>query len=101
MKVHSKKEDIPMAGTLTPKQAAEKPDRKPVLIHPMAVTLTPEQAAEKYSLNIGTLANLRSKKEGPPFLIVGKRKVLYSVADLERWLFSQAVKTKDSLRDES
>jgi hypothetical protein len=66
----------------------------------MAVTITPEQAAERYNLNIGTLANLRSRREGSRYLKVGRRKVLYRVADLESWLFSQPVKTKDSLDDE-
>jgi hypothetical protein len=66
----------------------------------MAITMSPEQVAERYSLNLGTLANLRSRREGPAFLRVGKRKVLYRVTDLESWLFSQFVKTKDSIGDE-
>lgn len=63
----------------------------------MQITITPDQAAEKYGLNKGTLANLRSKKQGAPYLRIG-RKVLYRVADLEKWLFSGSVKTVDEVR---
>jgi hypothetical protein len=67
----------------------------------MPITMTPEQVAERYSCNIGTLANMRSRREGPAFLRVGKRKVMYRVDDFERWLFSQPVKTKDSIGEEA
>lgn len=58
----------------------------------MAVTITPEQAAERYGICRGSLANMRNKKQGPPYLKVG-RKVLYPVKDFEAWLFSNPVKT--------
>ncbi len=50
------------------------------------VSITPTEVAERYGLNKGTLANMRSKKEGPPYVKIGK-KILYKVIDLEKWLF--------------
>ncbi len=62
----------------------------------MSITITPEQAEERYGTNRGTLANLRNRKQGPPYLKVG-RKVLYPVKDFEAWLFSNPVKTTASM----
>ena len=61
--------------------------------------ISPTEAAEIYSLNAGSLANLRSKRRGPKFYKVG-RKILYAVEDLEAWLKRQPVLTIDSLDDE-
>lgn len=63
----------------------------------MHITITPDQAAERYGLNKGTLANMRSKKEGPPYLKRG-RKIFYKVSDLEAWLFAGSVKTLSEVR---
>ncbi len=41
---------------------------------------------------LGTLANLRSKKQGPKFFKVGK-KVVYRPEDIEAWLFRNPVLT--------
>ena len=68
---------------------------KPEVIK-MGVTINVEQAVERYGLNRGTLANLRNQKKGPPYLKVG-RKVLYRVTDFEAWLFSEPVKTIESV----
>lgn len=68
----------------------------------MSVTMSPEQAAERYGINKGTLANLRSKKQGPPYLKMpgqGKKKntkILYRVKDFEAWVFANPVKTMES-----
>lgn len=61
----------------------------------MSVTITPEQAAERYGINKGSLANMRNKKKGPPYLKIG-RKVLYRVSDFEAWIFANPVKTMES-----
>jgi len=58
------------------------------------VSVTPEQAAKLYGLNVGSLANMRCRRQGPRFFRVGK-KVLYKVEDLERWLFDEPVMTID------
>lgn len=62
----------------------------------MSITITPEQAEGRYGTNKGTLANLRNRRQGPPYLKVG-RKVLYRVEDFERWLFANPVKTMASV----
>jgi len=61
-------------------------------------TITPRQAAEFYNLNLGTLANYRSQKKGPPYLRV-YGKILYRVDQFEAWLFSNPVKTMDSIEE--
>jgi hypothetical protein len=58
------------------------------------VSITPEQAAKLYGLNAGSLANLRSRRQGPRYYKVGK-KIVYRVEDLERWLFDEPVMTLD------
>ena len=62
--------------------------------------ISPQEAAELYSLSVGTLANLRCKKQGPKYYCVG-RKVLYFVDDLEAWIKRNLVLTMDSLSEES
>ncbi len=60
------------------------------------ITITPDEAVAIYGVNKGTLANLRSKKLGAPYLQVG-RKILYPVKAFEEWLFSNPVKTMESV----
>jgi hypothetical protein len=60
------------------------------------VSVSPEQAAELYGLKVGSLANMRCRKQGPRYYKVGKgKKVVYRVEDLERWLFEEPVMTLD------
>jgi hypothetical protein len=59
--------------------------------------ISPEIAEIRYSIPKGTLANWRSLKQGPPFFRVNRR-VLYRVSDFEEWLFSEPVKTIDSVK---
>jgi len=61
----------------------------------MNVTITPKQVSERYNLVLGTLANMRYRKEGPSYIKVGKRKILYRVEDIERFLDGGRVQTKD------
>jgi hypothetical protein len=58
--------------------------------------LTAEDLAAEYRLSAGHLANLRCKGLGPSFYRVG-RKILYDVVEVDRWIRSQPVLTKDSL----
>lgn len=58
----------------------------------MSITITPEQAVERYGVCKGSLANMRNRKQGPPYLKVG-RKVLYDVKSFEAWVFANPVKT--------
>ena len=55
------------------------------------------EVAERYSLCLGTLGNMRSRKEGPRFFKNGKR-VVYRPEDVEKWLFGSPVETIDSVQ---
>jgi predicted DNA-binding transcriptional regulator AlpA len=50
------------------------------------VYLRPHQAATATNLSQSTLAKMRMRGDGPPFLKVGGRVVLYDKRDLEAWL---------------
>ena len=52
--------------------------------------LTPKKAAEVFGLSAKTLANLRSQRKGPRFVKL-RKKVLYPVDELERWLKENGV----------
>jgi len=58
---------------------------------------SPELISELYGIPTGTLANLRSKREGPQYYKAGKRKVLYFIDDVETWLRKKPVLTSDCL----
>lgn len=60
--------------------------------------LTPEGVCEVYSIPKGTLANLRWKGKGPRYHKRGKR-IVYFIEDVEKWLKSEPVQTKDSIRE--
>lgn len=54
--------------------------------------LTAAEAAQMLRLADGTLANLRSRGEGPPYTRVGDRgRILYRLADIEDWLATRRV----------
>ncbi len=55
-----------------------------------------QQAGEMFGISPGTLANLRSRREGPKFYKVGRR-ALYNVAELEEWVTRKPMLTRDSL----
>lgn len=50
--------------------------------------ITPEELARLLKMREKTLANQRSRGEGPPFLRVG-RSIRYSRAEVEVWLVDQ------------
>lgn len=52
----------------------------------MQKLLTPSQLSERWSINVGTLRNWRSKGKGLPFLKLGDGKgsrVMYRIEDVE------------------
>lgn len=53
-----------------------------------ARTVNPEEAAERLGLEASTLANMRWRGGGPPYLKVGGR-VRYRLSDLADWLDEQ------------
>ena len=60
---------------------------------------TPAEVSSKYGIPLGTLANLRYQKRGPKYFRRG-RSVHYFFADVEAWLKSDPVLTKDSYEAE-
>ena len=60
-------------------------------------TATPEVVSETYGVPIGSLANLRHKRQGPRYFKRGRR-IVYLISDVEEWLLSNPVQTIDSIR---
>lgn len=52
----------------------------------MSELLTTTEAARVLRLSPQTLATWRCRGDGPKFVRLGKRRVLYLRADLERWV---------------
>jgi predicted DNA-binding transcriptional regulator AlpA len=51
--------------------------------------LTTLQTAEQYAIKPATLRNWRWKRQGPPFVRVGSKKIVYRRADVDAWLLQQ------------
>jgi predicted DNA-binding transcriptional regulator AlpA len=47
------------------------------------------QAADYLGLSTSTLAKMRLRGDGPPYLKAGRRIVIYDLRDLEEWLGSR------------
>lgn len=58
---------------------------------------TPKQAAEVFGYAEGTLANLRSKRQGCRYY-KRNRKVLYDAEEFEMWVTTNPILTLDSIR---
>ncbi|MFN0264223.1 helix-turn-helix transcriptional regulator [Tepidamorphus sp. 3E244] len=50
------------------------------------VYLKPADAADYTCLSVATLARMRVTGDGPPFMKLGHRLVVYSKGDLDAWL---------------
>ncbi len=48
--------------------------------------LTPREAARRYKISERTIERLRETGDGPPFIRVGPRRILYRDADWKAWL---------------
>lgn len=59
---------------------------------PRPALLLPDEVAERLNLNARTLANWRSRGEGPPYLKLGGC-VRYDPLDLEAWIEAQRCAT--------
>jgi len=53
--------------------------------------LTTQEVAERLRLSPRTLELWRQRGDGPPYVRVGPRRVLYRRADVETWLASRLV----------
>lgn len=56
--------------------------------------ITPIQFESIYGIPRGSLANMRFKKIGPKFCKAGKKRILYSLEDVEIWLHRKEVDTR-------
>lgn len=57
---------------------------------------TPREISLMYGIPLGTLANMRYRKEGPNYYKTGKR-VFYFIEDIEKWLKQNPVLTSDAI----
>ena len=55
------------------------------------------EASTLTRFSVGTLRNMRSAKRGPRYLKVSGRSVRYRRSDLDAWLGSEPVLTRDSM----
>jgi excisionase family DNA binding protein len=55
--------------------------------------LTPKEAAEFLGIPLGTLAQWRSQRRGPPYIKLEERLVRYRRSDLEEYLAGRLVGT--------
>ena len=67
-------------------------------INSLEKAIDTKQAEARYNIPKGTLANLRSRRQGSKFFKVGS-KIYYRITDFENWFFKQPVLTKDSIEE--
>ena len=53
-----------------------------VATNPSDRLLTPAELADRWSMRVGSLANMRSRQEGPPFLRIGRKAVRYRLREV-------------------
>ncbi|RMH75397.1 MAG: DNA-binding protein [Calditrichaeota bacterium] len=53
--------------------------------------MTPREVEQKYGIARQTLANWRAAGRGPAYIKVSRRKVLYPVSELNKWLIERMV----------
>lgn len=62
---------------------------KPVTHTSIARYLTSIEAAKHLRLSERTLSYLRAQSGGPPFIAISRRRIVYDVAELDRWARSR------------
>ena len=60
---------------------------------------SPREISFMYGVPLGTLANMRYRKEGPKYFKTGRR-VFYFVEDVENWLRQNPVLTVDAIENQ-
>jgi hypothetical protein len=61
--------------------------------------VSPEEVSQMFDISKGTLANWRSRLQGPKFYKVKKRKILYALNDVEDFFKANPVMTSDSIKN--
>jgi predicted DNA-binding transcriptional regulator AlpA len=59
------------------------------------ITGTPSEIEKIFGIPRTSLANLRWSRRGPKFFKAGPRRVLYRLADVQAWIESHPVLTKE------
>lgn len=68
----------------------------PELSAPAAEYLTQAEVARRYKVSERTIERWRLTGDGPPFVRVGLRRVLYRLADCETWLAERTHADRDA-----
>lgn len=55
--------------------------------------LAPADLSKLTGWSVQTLANKRCRREGPPYLVLGRRTVRYSASAVQAWIASNTVST--------
>ena len=63
--------------------------------------LTTEQAAARIGVAPVTLKKMRTAGGGPPYLIVGPRRVLYDVAKFDEWVRGREYRSTSEYPDKA
>ncbi|PKN68500.1 MAG: hypothetical protein CVU54_14375 [Deltaproteobacteria bacterium HGW-Deltaproteobacteria-12] len=63
------------------------------------IAFTPDDIERKYGIPVGSLANMRCKRIGPPYFKVN-RKIFYKPVLFENWFYGTPVLTKDSITED-
>ena len=62
----------------------------------MVVFLTSKELAKRWKMSEGTLRNWRATSQGPKFVIIGVRNVLYPLESIEKYeIFNQPVRKQN------
>lgn len=56
---------------------------------------TPEEVAEVLHTTVASLAQMRYRGEGPKFIRVGRRRILYRWTNIEEWLAESTCSRSD------
>jgi len=58
----------------------------------------PSQAAFYLGLSVSTLAKMRMRGDGPPYIKLGQRAVAYDLEDLNEWIVQRRRKNTSEVR---
>ena len=57
-----------------------------------------KELAHKLGIGVQTLRNMRARRQGPPYIKIGRRTVRYREADVEKFLSANTITPTNNLR---
>jgi predicted DNA-binding transcriptional regulator AlpA len=57
-----------------------------------------KELAEMLEIGVQTLRNMRARRQGPPYIKIGRRTVRYREADVEKFLSANTITPPNNLR---